>query len=70
MMYEIIYGKVPFGAEDEDSKVIYDKILDHNLDLRLSPYEGSSYKSLILNLFKGFNTLEAKFKGLYNNCYQ
>jgi cGMP-dependent protein kinase len=50
MMYEIIFGKVPFGSEEEDTKVIYEKILENKLDLRQSPYNGINYKSFIKQL--------------------
>ena len=54
MIYEIIYGKVPFGAEDEEPKIIYQKILEHKLDLKTSPYPGGNYKSFI-NQLLSFN---------------
>lgn len=50
LIYEIIYGKVPFGSEDDDPKIIYEKILENKLDLRISPYVGNSYKSFIQQL--------------------
>ena len=50
VLYEIIYGKVPFGNEDEDPKMIYEKILEHKLELKFSPYPGSHYKSFIQQL--------------------
>ena len=50
MLYEIIFGKVPFGADEEDPTVIYEKILEHRLDLNASPYHGHKYKNLIKQL--------------------
>lgn len=50
MIYEIIFGKVPFGSEEEDTKIIYEKILENKLDLRQSPYNGTNYKSFIKQL--------------------
>ena len=50
MLYEIVYGKVPFGAEEDEPKVIYQKILEHKLDLRNSPYPGNGYKGFIAQL--------------------
>jgi cGMP-dependent protein kinase len=50
MVYEIIYGKVPFGADDDEPKVIYQKVLEHKLDLKTSPYPGNNYKTFISQL--------------------
>ena len=50
MLYEIIFGKVPFGEDDEDPTVIYEKILEHRLDFNASPYQGNKYKHLIQQL--------------------
>ena len=50
MLYEIAYGKVPFGPEEDEPKVIYQKILEHKLDLRSSPYPGNGYKGFIAQL--------------------
>lgn len=50
VLYEIIYGKVPFGNDEEDPKSIYEKILEYKLDLKSSPYIGANYKSFIQQL--------------------
>lgn len=50
MLYEIIFGKVPFGADIDDPKSIYESILLHQLDLSASPYPGNYYKGLIQQL--------------------
>jgi cGMP-dependent protein kinase 1 len=50
IMYEIIYGKVPFGNDEEDPTIIYEEILEHKLDIKGSPYNGNAYKSFIQQL--------------------
>ena len=50
VLYEIIYGKVPFGNDEEDPKMIYEKILEYKLDLKSSPYVGNNYKTFIQQL--------------------
>ena len=50
MLYEIVFGKVPFGNDDEDPKIIYEKIIEHRLDLKQNPYNGNIYKQFIQQL--------------------
>lgn len=50
VMYEIIFGKVPFGSDEEDPKTVYEEIIEFNLDLKANPYPGGNYKNLIEQL--------------------
>ena len=50
VLYEIVFGKVPFGNDDEDPKIIYEKIIEHRLDLKQNPYNGNIYKQFIQQL--------------------
>jgi len=50
LVHEMIFGHVPFGADDEDPIVIYEKILENKLDLGQFQTKHSDLKQVLLQL--------------------
>ena len=50
LIHEMVYGFVPFGDEDDDPIVIYEKILEHRLDFKGLPYKSNYFKALVTQL--------------------
>lgn len=48
IIYELLYGEVPFGEDEEDTQAIYQKILEHKLKYPIEPITHA--KSLIHQL--------------------
>ena len=50
LLHELVFGFVPFGHEDEDPIVIYEKILEKKLDFELFPFKTGDMKVLLAQL--------------------
>lgn len=50
ILYEFIYGAVPFGEEDEDPYVVYEKVLEHRIKFPSAQEYSPATKQLIEQL--------------------
>ena len=50
MIHEMVFGYVPFGADDEDPIAIYEKILESKLDFKAIPYKSTHFKNILSQL--------------------
>jgi cGMP-dependent protein kinase len=50
MIHEMVFGYVPFGADDEDPISIYEKILENKLDFSSIPYKSTHFKNILSQL--------------------
>lgn len=50
MIHEMVFGYVPFGADDEDPIAIYEKILENKLDFSSVPYKSTGFKNILIQL--------------------
>ena len=50
LLHEMAYGFVPFGEDDEDPILIYEKILEHRLELKDLSYKCTHLKEILIQL--------------------
>jgi cGMP-dependent protein kinase len=50
MIHEMVFGYVPFGADDEDPIAIYEKILENKLDFSSLPYKSTHFRNVLTQL--------------------
>ena len=50
LLHELVFGFVPFGHDDEDPIVIYEKILENKIDFENFPFRSQDMKVLLTQL--------------------